>query len=571
MPELYDKLNELAQSDYYPFHMPGHKRNEQAAPFGDIFDLDITEIDEYDNLHDASGIIKNAQDRANKLYGADDTFFLVNGSTCGILSSIFAVCKDYDKLVTSRNCHKSLYHAAYLRKLDLKFVFPEYLNEYGFFGKILPEKIEEVITEDTKAVFITSPTYEGIVSDIESIVKIAHTKKIPVIVDEAHGAHFAMDKSMPQSALEAGADIVIHSVHKTTAAMTQTALLHVQGNIVDRGQIRRYLRIFQSSSPSYVLMASIDNAVEEMEKNGHLLSEKLNSYNEKIIKKTQDCRYINVLGKDLIDDPGKIVICVRDDVISGEELYKILREKFHLQMEMAGEKHVLAIITGYDSSIGIDRLVSALNEIDAELVNKSKHILNSVNKVTIRNKTSKRNNSEQNFIKEDNSTEGDFIKGANSIEEDDFIKEANSIEGDFIKGANSKEESNFVKEENFVKTEDTINKTIYTVEDNLDVISSYGEIIKENASRGNSFELPEKKLSIFEAWDKNYNLTKIDDAVGLISGDFVNLYPPGIPLIVPGEIISKAFINSIKEYIKKDMNIQGIVEDRYFQKCLKTL
>lgn len=469
MPELYKKLKSLAESDLYPFHMPGHKRNEDAAPFGKIFNVDITEIDDFDNLHDAEGIILDAQHRANDLYKADETFFLVNGSTSGVLAAVSAVCNENDTLLTARNCHKSLYHAAYLNKIRLNYFYPEYLTEYGIYGAVSLDVIKSSVTEDTKAVFITSPTYEGIVSDIRSIAEYLHSKGIPLIVDEAHGAHFGMHKDLPAGAIEMGADIVIHSVHKTLAAMTQTALIHVQGDLVDRDRLRRYLRIYQSSSPSYVLMASIDNAIDEISTNGNNIFGKLLEYNKMILDKTSDCRYIKILDNTIIDDPGKIVISVKGTNMSGMELYDELRLKYHLQLEMAGDTFGLAIITGYDSKEGIMRLIEAVINID-----------NRLEAVT-----------------------------------------------------------------------DTDNKSS-DIEKNISTV-------------------PQKAIEFYKAWDMNSKIIEINEAEGKIAAEFINLYPPGIPLIVPGEVINKRLIDNINGYYKKGMNLQGIIEFNSSQIAIKTV
>lgn len=469
MPELYKKLKSLAESDLYPFHMPGHKRNEDAAPFGKIFNVDITEIDDFDNLHDAEGIILDAQHRANDLYKADETFFLVNGSTSGVLAAVSAVCNENDTLLTARNCHKSLYHAAYLNKIRLNYFYPEYLTEYGIYGAVSLDVIKSSVTEDTKAVFITSPTYEGIVSDIRSIAEYLHSKGIPLIVDEAHGAHFGMHKDLPAGAIEMGADIVIHSVHKTLAAMTQTALIHVQGDLVDRDRLRRYLRIYQSSSPSYVLMASIDNAIDEISTNGNNIFGKLLEYNKMILDKTSDCRYIKILDNTIIDDPGKIVISVKGTNMSGMELYDVLRLKYHLQLEMAGDTFGLAIITGYDSKEGIMRLIEAVINID-----------NRLEAVT-----------------------------------------------------------------------DTDNKSS-DIEKNISTV-------------------PQKAIEFYKAWDMNSKIIEINEAEGKIAAEFINLYPPGIPLIVPGEVINKRLIDNINGYYKKGMNLQGIIEFNSSQIAIKTV
>ena len=187
---LEEKLRELAQSNRYPFHMPGHKRMlDGTNPYA----IDITEIEDFDNLHHAEGIIKDAEDAAAKMYGAKKAYYLVNGSTCGILAAISASVKRGGKILVARNCHKSVYHAIFLRQLSPEYVYPENTH-YGIQGQILVKAIEKKLAEcpDIQAVVLTSPTYDGLVSDVKSIAEVVHRRNITLIVDEAHGAHFGV-------------------------------------------------------------------------------------------------------------------------------------------------------------------------------------------------------------------------------------------------------------------------------------------------------------------------------------------------------------------------------------------
>ena len=267
LENLYDKLKQNQLSNRYPYHMPGHKRNMAGYPMEEFYGIDITEIEGFDNLHLPKEIIKDIMERAEKLFGAE-SYLLVNGSTGGILSAVSAALKKGETLLMARNCHKAAYHAAYLRECRIEYCYPEILDTFGICGSVSPEKIRMHLEKNRKikAIFITSPTYDGVVSDVEQIVRDAHKRGILVIVDEAHGAHFGMDERFPKSAVECGADIVIHSIHKTLPAFTQTALLHVQGELIDRGRLRRFLQIYQTSSPSYILMAGIEQCISIMEK-----------------------------------------------------------------------------------------------------------------------------------------------------------------------------------------------------------------------------------------------------------------------------------------------------------------
>ena len=226
MKYLIDDLEEYAQSDYYPFHMPGHKRKSLSFP--NPYEIDITEIDGFDNLHHATGMIKEAEVRGAELYHSKRCFFLVNGSTCGLLAAISAATRRGDKVLVARNCHKAVYHALYMNELQAEYLYPS-ITKNGIQGQITAEQVQESLYEnpDAVAVILTSPTYEGIVSDVAKIAEVCHEHGIPLIVDEAHGAHFGFGGGFPENAVKLGADAVIMSLHKTLPSFTQTALLHL--------------------------------------------------------------------------------------------------------------------------------------------------------------------------------------------------------------------------------------------------------------------------------------------------------------------------------------------------------
>lgn len=372
MTDLYELLKEYETSDFYPFHMPGHKRNKEAASgtLADVYGIDITEIDGFDNLHQAQGVLLKQQRRAAEIYDSDETRFLINGSTGGILSAIAAVCRKGSRLLMARNCHKSVYHAVYLQELETVFLRPEVIELCGIAGAVSPEAVRQALEEtpDIAAVIITSPTYEGVVSDVKKIAEIVHSYGKPLLVDEAHGAHFGFHEKYPESSVRLGADIVIHSVHKTLPSMTQTALLHVNGDLVDRERLRRYLRIFQTSSPSYVLMASINQCMSFMEKEGRERLEQLLDKRRGFLQRIRHCIHIKAVDDMKVAamsmDPCKLVLYIADDVMTGQQLYDILRDDYHLQMEMVAGSYVLAILTLMDTKEGLERLAGAVLEIE---------------------------------------------------------------------------------------------------------------------------------------------------------------------------------------------------------------
>ena len=229
MEHLFDKLERYGNSDIYPYHMPGHKRQVFGELPKEFFQRDITEIDGFDNLHQPEGILLELQDRAAALCGAEESFYLVNGSTGGILSAVSAAVPFGGHILMTRNCHKSAYHAAYLRKLKISYLYPDVLQDYDIYEAVTPDQVCLALEKekDIDAVLVVSPTYEGRIANIREIAAVVHEKGIPLIVDEAHGAHLGLNTLIHENSCRAGADIVIQSTHKTLPALTQTALLHV--------------------------------------------------------------------------------------------------------------------------------------------------------------------------------------------------------------------------------------------------------------------------------------------------------------------------------------------------------
>lgn len=368
MKTIYQRLKEYKNSGYYGFHMPGHKRNENIIKAKLPYGIDITEIDGFDDLHHADGIIKEAEKRAAGLYHADETHFLVNGSTSGILSAVLGCTQKSGKILMSRNCHKSVYHAVFMNELNPVYLYPEFSDQMQLNGEIQAEdvKIQLEKNEDIEAVVIVSPSYDGVVSDIKKIAEAVHEKGIPLIVDEAHGAHFGLHPYFPENANQKGADVVIHSTHKTLPALTQTALIHMNGNIADRERIRNYLHIVQSSSPSYVLMASIDECMEWIEHNGEELFNQYVMNLEKLRKSLKSLQHLEMLETEHFDR-SKIVISARNTEMTGKGLADILREQYQIQLEMAAGTYALAMTSPGDTKEGFLRLDKALHKIDAGL------------------------------------------------------------------------------------------------------------------------------------------------------------------------------------------------------------
>ena len=470
---LYNKLIEYGKNGKYPFHMPGHKRNDCLLPDIDPFSIDITEIDGFDNLHHAEGIIKQAMEKAAKYYGTNKTWFLVNGSSCGILAAINSVTDIGDKIIIERNCHKAVYNAVSIRDLQVEYLYPEFISEFGINGGIDTEKLENLLDEhsDTRAVVITSPTYDGIVSDIKSISDIVHKYGAVLIVDEAHGAHFNLSESLPKPAYKSGADLVIESVHKTLPSLTQTAVLHMCGSRVDTERIERSLSIYQTSSPSYVLMASVDRCIDVIESGGNDKMKNLLSAVDEFRENVNNLSFFHVPGKELSGknrifdiDVTKLIICVSPDMCNGKQLADILRTDYGFEMEMEAPGYVLGITTICDKLSEIKRLEKSLVQI------------------------------EKRFVSERN------------------IKIGNN---------------NYLKKD--IEFKLTENKAL---------------------------------MSIYEAERLQAEPIGIEEAAGEISAEFLYLYPPGIPLLVPGEVISEQLLYQIKQLKKMRMNINGLKDKK---------
>lgn len=470
MQYLDEALESYAKTDMYPFHMPGHKRGK--LPFPNLYDIDITEIDGFDNLHHAEGILKEAQERAARLYGSLACYYLVNGSTCGILAAVCAAAKRGSKVLAARNSHKAVYHALFLGGLRARYLYPR-ITASGIQGQITAQQVEAAFAEDPEiaAVVITSPTYEGIVSDIAQIAETAHRHGAPLIVDEAHGAHFGFGFGFPENAVRLGADAVIMSLHKTLPSPTQTALLHICSERISKEQIERYLGIFQTSSPSYVLMAGMDACIRFVERAG---GSRFLAYRKLLDDFYQSCRALRSLHvmarEDLAKeeafdwDDSKLVIFSGKNRMSGKKLHEILRSRYHLELEMASGDYALGMTSLMDTREGFQRLADALHEIDAQ--------------------------SPKAFASENECINLPLIK----------------------------EKSGFIE-----------------------------QIYQENPM----------KMQIYEALQLPWREVSLEEAVGEVSADYVYLYPPGIPILAPGEVITGELPGRLKECARLGLSVEG--------------
>lgn len=328
--------------------MPGHKRNKKFPIKG--IEYDITEIEGFDDLHEPKGLIMDIENRLADIYKAEKSFMLVNGSTVGILSAIFAVCEEGDKIIVARNCHKSVYNACMLRKLKVIYAEPEFDAINGFYTKITQDEIDGLLAKnpDAKAVVITSPTYEGRISEIKT--------PLPLIVDAAHGAHLGLYyfPNYPKGSM------VVSSLHKTLPALTQSAVLNVYDKKYTDG-VKFYLDIFETSSPSYLLMSSVETCCDTVQFHTDLFKE---YYKALCDFRVTDFEHLMLK---YCEDISKIVISAENTNIDGNELAYILRKKYNIEPELVSVNYIILMTSVGDEKEAFDMLKNALLEIDEEL------------------------------------------------------------------------------------------------------------------------------------------------------------------------------------------------------------
>ena len=349
-------------------HVPGHKAgrglySDFAKYAGSLARLDATELPGLDDLHHPQEVIAEAQRLASAAWGSDDTFFLVNGSTVGNLVAVMSVVTAGDTVIVGRDAHQSIWHALALAKVKVIAVTPSYVGM--LIGSVRTFDIEAAMNAypEAVAVIITSPTYHGIVSDLFSIVKIAHAKNMTVIVDEAHGAHLAFHPDLPPSAVSAKADLVVQSAHKMTAAFTQTGLLHVNGDNVDLETVRYYLRVFQTSSPSYLFLASLDAARAQLVADGkELLGEAMQFLTAgKALLSEEFPGLINGGFADLPSDPFKWTIWSGQWGVSGEHLARAFAAS-GIFVELYDTEHALLVWSFANSVNDMERVIKVIQK-----------------------------------------------------------------------------------------------------------------------------------------------------------------------------------------------------------------
>lgn len=487
---LFDAVSNYARNNSVSsFDVPGHKRglgisNKFKEFVGEnIFKMDPNSMKELDMLSNPVGVIKEAEELAADFYGADNAFFLVNGSTSGVQNMILSVCNENDKIIMPRNVHKSAINALVLSGAKAVFMEPFIEDDLHIAMGVSFEVVKKTIDEnlDAKAIMLVSPTYFGVTSDVKKIADYSHTKGIAVLVDESHGSHFGCFEGVSENAMSFGADLATISVHKTGGSLTQSSILLHKGDLINRDKVRQIINLSQTSSASYLLLSSLDVARYELYKN----KEKLNEIVEmsiKLINKINKLNGLNVLNSEIENgdsvykvDPTKIVVDTTGLNLSGFKAYDILREKYDIQMELGETNVVLAVISVGDNNDTIDKLYEGFKRLSNDYYN-----------VEIPKK--------KKFYER--------LKWFNKSNDEDV------------------------------------------------------EIIKEKFV----YELPVSKMSARKAFFSEKEFYKLEDSIGKISGDSIMYYPPGIPLVIPGEIISEDIISSYKQIVGANNVVLGTIE-----------
>lgn len=463
---LFDALKEYVDRDTLPFHVPGHKKgvgiDKEFKNFigENPFKIDVTVFKLVDSLHHPTGPIKKAQELVADAYESHASFFSIHGTSGAIQAMILAVVNDGDKIIVPRNVHKSVTSGIILSGAVPVFMEPEIDKKLGIAHGVTPETVEKTLKENpnAKAVLIINPTYYGVATDIKKIADIVHSYDIPLIVDEAHGPHLAFSEKLPMSALKAGADICAQSTHKIIGSLTQGSLLHVKSKYVDPKRVQQILNLMQTTSPSYIIMASLDCARRQIALEGKDLLQKtieLCKYTRDEINKIPGfyCFGEEVLGNpgSYSFDPTKLTISSRELGITGFELDMILADKYHIQMELSDFYNVLAVGSFGDTKEGMDRLLSALKEISNDYYGKKE-----------------------------------------------------------------------------------------PVQDFLDIPA-----------------IPTKILNPREAFYSDKISIPLNESIGKISGEFLLAYPPGIPVLCPGEEITQEVVDYVHDLKRANLYVQG--------------
>lgn len=460
---LLDALRDYHANEVFSFDVPGHKKNDKLKTLSHFFgssllNYDANSMKALDNLSNPTGVIKEAEDLYASLYQYDEAHFLINGATVGVQAMILATCSPGDKILVPRNVHKSVINALILSAAEPVYIYPEMHPEIGIATTVSLSSIKRAIdtNQDAKTLFLVHPSYYGICCELEAITAYAHANGMVVIVDEAHGAHLPFSEELPLNAFYAGADLSTISVHKTGGALTQAAVLLVNKERMDSSRVKGVLNMLQSTSASYLLMASLDAARCELALYGELYLREALQLARFARETLNEIEGLYVAGKELTRfpevedvDETKLVMHTTELGLSGFEFYDLLREEYHIQLELADACNAMALLSIGDKEEEVMHLISSIQDLASR-----------------------------------------------------YRKKPFSVARRF-------------------------------------------------------FDVPELVLSPREAFYARTQLLPIREAVGQISAEILTLYPPGIPIVMPGERLTRNMI----EYLHLLKNEKGMLVD----------
>ena len=468
---LFSGLLAHAKKKPIQFHIPGHKKGagmdtEFRQFIGDnALSIDLINIGPLDDLHQPKGMIKQAQDLAAEAFGADRTFFSVQGTSGAIIAMIMAVCGPDDKIIVPRNVHKSIMSAIVFSGAIPVFIHPEIDKDLGISHGITTDSVEKALKQhpDAKAILVINPTYFGISADLKKIVEIAHSYHVPVLVDEAHGVHIHFHDQLPLSAMQAGADMAATSVHKLGGSMTQSSILNVREGLVSAKHVQSILSMLTTTSTSYLLLASLDVARKQLATKGKELIDRTIKLSQSIRKRLNEIDHIHCVGEEILGskatfdyDPTKLIISVKDLGLTGYEVEKWLREKHNIEVELSDLYNILCIVSLGDTEVEGDLLVTALKELAIEC----EHRVGQIEPI---------------------------------------------------------------------------------------------EVLLP--------EIPVLALTPRDAFYAETEIVPLEESEGRIIAEFVMVYPPGIPIFIPGEIITKDNLHYIRKNLEAGLPVQGPEDD----------
>lgn len=467
---LLDAIVDFGNRDPAYFRIPAHRfeagiNGRFREAFGDgVFRCDLSEAEGLDDLHQAEGVIREAQDLAAELWGARESFFLVNGTTCGNEAMVLSTAKPGERVMVPRNAHKSILMGLIMSGAEPCYVMPQYYDDWNLWGSVDAEVVQEEFRQagrGSKAVFLVSPTYYGICSDLRKIGDICHENGAVLCVDEAHGSHLYFSDLLPEGALGQGVDLCAQSIHKTAGSLTQSSLLQIGSDRVDRNRVAANLQMVQSTSPSYVLMASLDGARQELALHGKDMMEGALELAESARRKLKGISGIQVLDQSALSkkavyelDPLRLVFSARELGIGGYRMQELLYEQSGVSTELADEENVVCVITFANTERDVERLEAAVRR----------------------------------------------------------IAEQRELHGRPLKGGRWR------------------------------------------------FSLPDRILNPRDAYFHDKVTVRWEETVGKVAGEMIVPYPPGIPIVYPGELISREVWNQIEECRILGLSIHGPVD-----------